>query len=437
MLAVATWLCACGDDLQSSSTDSTSTLTSASTSATSSTPTSTGNVTESSTTTVQPTTSGSDSETSDGTTTGPPPVVERCALDDGRCIFRHDTFGDAQLWTDVLGLHELVQGLPPTGALAVGLKVDAQAVPADVLAAADLEDPATTVALLGLDAIVGVSAVIEDGMIVEIGITCALCHSTVDDSVAPGIGLRLDGWPNRDLDPGKIIALTPGLPALAASLGVETEAASVALLSWGPGRYDARFNQDKQSAPVLIPPAYGLANVALETYTGEGPISYWNAYVAVTQMGAQGNFADAGLGLDIMHDPDLVTDKLPALRDYQFSLEAPAPLASTFDAEAAGRGSLLFDGIAQCSTCHSGDAMSDAPTLHDPEEVGADPTEAIRSQTGQYRTTPLRGAWQHPPYFHDGSAATFAEVVTHYDDLLELGLDAGQRADLVEYLRSL
>jgi hypothetical protein len=265
-----------------------------------------------------------------------------CALDDGQCIFRHDTFGDEQLWTDVLKLNELVQTLPPNMALGVGLKVDSEAVPADVLASADLTDPATTVALLGLDAVLGVKAKVVDGKIERIGIACALCHSTVDDSVAKGIGKRLDGWPNRDLNPGAIIALTPGLETYTNQLGVSVDTAKAALNSWGPGKYDARFNQDKQSHPVLIPPAYGLAHVALETYTGEGPISYWNAYVAVTQMGAHGNFKDDRLGLDIVQTPDLVTDKLPALRAYQFSLAAPTPAASSFDAAAAARGKMFL-----------------------------------------------------------------------------------------------
>jgi cytochrome c5 len=373
---------------------------------------------------------GSDAAVADaGGTLGP------CALDDGQCIFRHDTFGDEQLWTDVLRLHELVETLPPTAALGVGLKVDSEAVPAEVLATADLTDPATTVALLELDAVVGVRATVEDGNVVQIGITCALCHSSVDNSVMNGIGRRLDGYPNRDLDPGRIISLTPGLPALASMLGVDAATARAALESWGPGRYDARFNQDRESFPVLIPPAYGLADVALETYTGEGPISYWNAYVAVTQMGGHGNFADERLDLEIVQTPDMVTPKLPALRDYQFSIAAPAPPDGSFDAAAAARGRTTFE--ASCASCHAGASFTDAPMLHAPAEVGTDPNEARRSATGMYRTTPLRGAWQHPPYFHDGSAATLAAVVEHYDEHLELGLSAPERADLVEYLKSL
>ena len=366
-----------------------------------------------------------------------PDKLGPCATTDGQCIFRHDTFGDEQLWTDTLRLHEVAQTLSPKMALSVGLKVDAEAVPPDVLASADLDAPATTVALIGLDAVVGLHGTVENGAITKLGITCAICHSTVDNSVAAGIGKRLDGWPNRDLNPGAIIALTPGLPTLAAQLAVPPQDAKAALQAWGPGRYDARFNQDKESRPVLLPPAYGLRDVALETYTGEGPISYWNAYVAVTQMGGHGNFKDERLGLDIKQEPDRVTPMLPALRDYQFSLPPPAPPAGSFDAVAAARGKALFEGQAGCAVCHSGPSFSDAPRLHTAAEVGMEPNEARRSATDMYRTTPLRGAWQHPPYFHDGSAATLLNVVEHYDQVMQLQLSAPQRADLAQYLRSL
>jgi mono/diheme cytochrome c family protein len=363
--------------------------------------------------------------------------VGPCDTSDGQCIFRHDTFGDEQLWTDTLRLHEVAQTLSPKVALSVGLKVDADAVPPDVLASADLDAPATTVALIGLDAVVGLHGVVENGKITKIGITCAICHSTVDNSVTTGIGKRLDGWPNRDLNPGAIIALTPGLPTLAAQLAVPAADAKAALSAWGPGRYDARFNQDKQSRPVLLPPAYGLRDVALETYTGVGPISYWNAYVAVTQMGAHGNFQDQQLGLDIKQEPDRVTPMLAALREYQFSIGPPPAPAGSFDATAAARGKTLFDGPARCAECHSGASFSDAPKLHAAAEIGMEPVEAMRSKTGMYRTTPLRGAWSHPPYFHDGSAATLLNVVEHYDQVLHLQLSASQRADLAQYLRSL
>lgn len=372
-----------------------------------------------------------------GTGAGAPPIGAACEETDGQCIFRFDTFGDEQLWTDTLRLHEVVQMLPPTAALELGLKVDAEMVPAEVLANADLEAAETTVALLELGAVVGVQATVEDGEVTSIGVTCALCHSTVDDSVMPGVGARLDGHANRQLDTGAIIAATPGVGALAESLGITTAMLKTVLMSWGPGRYDARTNQDGESFPVLIPPAYGLADVALETYTGEGPISYWNAYVAVTQMGAQGTFIDEELGISIEADPDLVTPKLEALREYQFSLLPPMPAAGSFDADAAERGAALFDGEATCSACHSGDSFTDAPMLHEPEAVGQETNEARRSKTGMYRTTPLRGVASHPPYFHDGSAATLEDVVSHYDTTLELGLSADQRADLVEYLKSL
>ena len=339
---------------------------------------------------------------------------------DGQSIFRFDTFGDEQLWTDVLRMHEVIQTVPP-----------------GVLASANLMDPATTVALIELNAVVGVRGTVVDGRITRIGITCALCHSTVDDSVTAGVGKRLDGWPNRSLNAGAIIALTPGLPMFTAKLGVDNGAAVTALKSWGAGKYDARFNQDAQSHPVMLPPAYGLRDFALETYTGEGPVSYWNAYVAVTQMGGHGNFKDDRIGLDIVQTPDRVTPMLPALRDYQFSLPPPAPPPGSFDAAAAARGKLLFEGKARCASCHTGPSFSDAPTLHAAGETGMSPDEARRSATGMYRTTPLRGAWQHPPYFHDGRAATLRDVVLHYDGVLKLSLTEPERTDLEHYVRSL
>jgi hypothetical protein len=272
-----------------------------------------------------------------------------------------------------------------------------------------------------------VRGTVENGTITRIGITCALCHSTVDDAALAGVGHRLDGWPNRDLNPGGIIALTPGAP----------DAAKAAYQSWGAGRYDARFNQDSESHPVLIPPAYGLRDVAVETYTGDGPVSYWNAYVAVTQMGAHGDFADERIGVDIHQDPDRVTPMLPALREYQFSLQPPPPPPGSFDPVAAERGRALFEGKAGCSSCHAGVRYTDAPTLHAAAETGMATDEARRSATGMYRTTPLRGAWQHPPYFHDGSAATMLDVVVHYDQTLGLSLSETERSDLAQYVLSL
>lgn len=362
--------------------------------------------------------------TGGGSAMGGSGMVER-----GEDIFRNDTFGDEAFWTDTLRLHQVVQAsVSPETALGVGLKVDADRLPEGILETADLTDPATTVALLELDAVVGLKGTVEDGNLVRLGISCALCHSTVDDSVMPGIGTRIDGPANRDLNPGAIIALS--------------EAEAVAdlkemLNGWGAGFYDPYWNQDRPGEPeaVLIPPIYGLEDVSLETYTGEGPISYWNSYVGVTQMGGQGDFANAELGIDIDVENDLVTPKLEPLLAYQVSLMPPAPPVGSFDAEAASRGATLFEGLAQCSSCHGGDALGG--TLHDPDEGGHDPNYAMRGTTGQYRATPLRALFDHPPYFHDGSAQTLMEVVDHYDDHLALGLTDDEKSDLIEYLKSL
>ena len=358
----------------------------------------------------------------------------------GQEIFRYDTFGDEQLWTDQLRMHEVVESaVDPLTALAVGLKVDANALPAQLkadLAAGrvDLTDPATTVALIKLDAVVGVVGTVKKrngrDRLTEVGITCALCHSTVDDSFAPGIGRRLDGWPNLDLDPGRIIALSPAVP----------DEAKAVYNSWGPGFYDPRFNIDGQSTPLVLPPAFGLRDVAKETYTGEGPVSYWNAYVAVTQMGGHGSFSDPLLGINIVHKPDLVTPKLPALRAYQFSLAVPDPPAGSFDEAAAARGALVFAGKGTCANCHiPTEQFSDINLgiLHDPAETGMDGAYALRTTTKKYRTTPLRALWQHPPYFHDGSAATLVDVVDHYDTFFGLDLTEEEKVDLVEFLKSI
>ena len=355
---------------------------------------------------------------------------------DGRFIFRFDTFGDEQLWTDTLRLHEVIQSsVSPAVALSVGLKVDAAVLPPNFLATHDLNDPATTVELIKLNAVIGLVGNVAGTQLKSIGITCALCHSTVDNSVTAGVGKRLDGWPNRDLNPGAIIALSPAL----------TRQQQAVYNSWGPGRYDARFNIDGINGPVLIPPAFGLKGVGFETYTGDGPISYWNNYVAVTQMGGHGSFSDARLGISITQEPDLVTPKLPALLQYQLSLETPPPPAGSFDRVAAKRGEAIFKGKATCATCHIPPTFTDVlngpdpriPLLHDPAEVGTDPLTAQRSATKQYRSTPLRALWQHPPYFHDGSAANLLAVVNHYDARFGLNLTAKQKADLVEFLKSI
>jgi mono/diheme cytochrome c family protein len=358
-------------------------------------------------------------------------------LQEGQRIFRFETFGDEKFWTDTARMHEVVQkSVSPTAALQVGLKVDAEAIPPDVATAiksgqVDLNSPTTTVALLKLNAVVGlrgtVATVNGRDTLTRLGITCALCHSTVDDSFAPGIGRRLDGWPNRDLNVGAIIALSPAI----------TPAQKAVYESWGPGKYDPRFSIDGKNTPLVLPPAYGLADVKNETYTAEGPISYWNAYVAVTQMHGQGNFSDPRLGIDVRQSPDLVTPKLAALRAYQHSLRSPSPPTGSFDAAAAARGRAVFDRA--CSSCHVGGNNTDnnAGKLHQPSETGMDGAYAARTATRAYRTTPLRGLWQHPPYFHDGRAGTLEAVVEHYDGVRKLQLSAEQRADLVSYLKSL
>jgi mono/diheme cytochrome c family protein len=359
----------------------------------------------------------------------PKQVSSAAEVAEGQRVFRFETFGDEQLWTDTLRLHEVVEkSVDPTTALKVGLKVDADVLPAGILEKVDLKSPATTVALLKMNAVVGLQATVDsNNHITRLGVTCALCHSTVDNSVMAGIGRRKDGWPNRDLNVGAIIALSPVL----------TADKKAVYQSWGPGKYDPRYNQDGKNTPLALPPAYGLAQVKNETYTAEGPISYWNAYVAVTQMGGQGNFSDPRLGIDVKHSPDMVTSKLPALRAYQHSLPAPPPPSGSFDAAIAERGRVVFDRT--CASCHVGGSGTDnnSGTLHPPADTGVNGAYAARTASKAYRTTPLRALWQHPPYFHDGSAATLADVVAHYNRARKLGLTAEQQRDLVEYLKSL
>lgn len=355
----------------------------------------------------------------------------------GKEIFRHDTFGDETYWTDTLRLHEVIStGVSPATALAVGLKVDVDALPLALQQAiaanqVDLTSPATTIALIGLDAVVGVKGVVSGGVLTRVGVTCALCHSTVDNSLTQGIGHRLDGWPNRDLNVGAIVALSPAV----------TDAQRAVLNSWGPGIYDPRINIDNINEPVVIPGAFGLRHVALETYTGDGPVSYWNAYVAITQMHGHGTFSDDRIGVTISNPPDLVGPKLTALRAYQLSLDAPRVSAS--DRSAAQRGKAVFMGTAGCASCHYGAALTDVNDgiLHSPSEVGQDAAYANRTATKLYRTTPLRGLWNPPqlqgPYFHDGSAPTLEDVVDHYATIFGFSLTSQQRADLVSYLKTL
>jgi len=375
---------------------------------------------------------------------GPQPPDPALA-EQGRDIFRFDTYGDETFWTDTLRMHEVIQAaVDPATALSVGLKVDAEALPAEVVqgiqsGAISLTDPATTVALLKLNAVVGLKGTVETingrDTLVRVGTTCALCHSTVNNSFDEGIGARLDGWQNSDLNPGAIIALSPALTA-------EQKAV---YNSWGPGRYDPRFNRDGINGPVVIPPAYGLLGVDKIIYTGDGDdIAYWNLYVGVTQMHGHGTFVDARIGANVQNPPDMISSKLEALQAYQLSLQSPEPPAGSFDPAAAQRGLAVFQGPGTCATCHTGDLLTDASErLHDPSEVVSEPepngvpSYASRSATKQYRTTPLRALQLHPPYFHNGVAATLEEVVELYNTRKALNLTAEQKADLVQYLKSL
>jgi hypothetical protein len=388
---------------------------------------------------------------------GPIPVTAQGGREgsrlDGRAIFRFDTFGDEQLWTDFLRMHEVIATVDPKTALSVGLKVDVDALPRNIVALlkagqVDLSNPRVTLDLLRLNAVVGVIGKVDNGQLTSVGVTCALCHSTVDNSLAPGIGRRLDGWANTDLNVGAIVALSPA-PEITAALKEE-------LNTWGPGKYDPRhhafdgtnltlLHEGSRSLPVVIPPIYGLKHVGFETYTGDGPISYWNSYVGVSQMGGHGSFNDDRIDLFINQTPDLVTPKLDALLDYQLGLHTPRPPARSFDRQAANRGRRIFRNEARCASCHSGPTYTDVlrdwrsgvPFLHDPTETGTEPIYATRSATGKYRTTPLRALWQHAPYFHDGGAADLPAVVEHYNQQFSLNLTREQKADLVEFLKSL
>ncbi|MFA7616092.1 MAG: hypothetical protein WBF83_07170 [Moheibacter sp.] len=380
------------------------------------------------------------------------PPLDMALVAEGQNVFRYETFGDESFWTDVLQMNQVVEAaVDPVTALAVGLKVDANALPPEVVAAiqngeVDLTDPQTTLILLSLNAVVGVKGQVSldaEGVyhLDRMGITCALCHSTVDDSFAPGIGSRLDGYPNRDLNPGLIISLSPALDQPTKDI----------YASWGPGKYDPRFNHDGASNPVVIPPAFGLYGLPKAIFTGDGdvehepagPVAYWNRYVAVTQMHGHGYFKDERLNweVDYRENDDLVTDKLPALQAYQFSISAPAAPEGSYDPVAAAKGKVLFNGKANCATCHSGPRFTDVTNggiLHPQSaSVAVDKDYVNRSATKKWRVSPLKGIWQHPPYFHDGSASTLLEVVEMYNQQNNLGLSSTEKTDLAEYLKSL
>src|SRR6185312_553644 len=375
-------------------------------------------------------------------------------FEQGKQIFRFDTFGDEAYWGGMLQLHKAVEGAalggvgpgvsPKTALTAAGLKVDVDAIPGNIQAKlkqgkVDLDSPATTLALLKLNAVVGVKGVFDTGgSLSSIGITCAICHSTVDDSFAPGIGKRLDGWPNQDLNVGLIVSLAPNLAPMALQVLGATDPATIStlkkvLLSWGPGFYDAEvnidaigFRPDGKSAAVRIPAAYGHLGEDLHTWTGGfGNVTYWNAYVANLQMHGNGNFNDErfhdparypaavrGGFFKLRHNPDQVTSKLAPLHYYQLSLQAPRPPAGSFDPDASERGEAVFNGRGRCSECHMPPLYTDSGyNAHTPAEMCIDSFQADRFPT-------------------------LLNVAEHYNACFHLGLSPGEESDLVEFLKS-
>jgi hypothetical protein len=410
------------------------------------------------------------------------PVVRDAArmIEEGRRTFRFDTFGDEDFWGGTLRLHEAIEGsalggvatpeldldgVSPKTALAVGLKVDVDALPESLVNAlqagkVDLGNPATTVALLGLNAVVGVTGVPNNtGGLRTMGIQCALCHSTVDNSFATGIGHRRDGWANRDLNVGVIASLGPDLSVVAKLLGTDQATVRKVLRSWGPGKFDAELFMDgkafngSQSAATLIPPAFGLAGVNLHTWTGWGSVTHWNAFVANLEMHGKGTFYDPRLDDaakfpiaaanhfgHVRNDPDLITPKLAALHFYQLALSAPRPPEGSFDEQAVERGKRVFEGQARCTQCHVAPLFTEPGwNLHTGAEIGIDDFQANRAPDGRYRTTPLRGLFTHTTggFYHDGRFATLDDVIAHYDTKFALGLTAAQKTDLAQYLLSL
>jgi len=391
----------------------------------------------------------------------------------GKEIFRYDTFGDEEFWSGLLHIDKAIAGeknggfgpgVSPATALAVGLKVDAEALPQEVVTgiksgAIDLNDPATTLELIKLDAVVGVKGILDDaGNIKSVGITCASCHSTVDNSFAPGIGKRLYGWPNRDLNVGAIVSLTDNAKPIADMLHVDEGTLRTVLGMWGPGKYDAvlfvdgkALRPDGKVAANLLPAAFGLKGIDLTTYTGWGDITYWNSFVANLEMHGKGHFSDPRLNdpvkypiavenqlYNVMNNPDLITPKLAALRAYQHSLPAPKPPAGSFDPQKAEQGKAIFLDKAKCASCHIPPLLADN-VLHSAEEIGIDDFAAMRSPTGKYRTTPLGGLFTKTKggYYHDGRFATLADVINHYDSHLSLNLTPTEKSNLEEYLKSL
>ena len=400
----------------------------------------------------------------------------RQMMDQGKQIFRYDTFGDEAYWSDKLKLHQAIQGakfggvgpgVSPKTALAVGLKVDMDALPQPLLnqlkqGKVDLDDPAVTLALIKLDSVLGVKGTFNpNGSLKAVGLSCAVCHSTVDDAFAPGIGHRLDGWSNQDLNVGAIVSLAPDLSPLTSLLGVDEATVKTVLASWGPGKFDAELNldgkafrPDGKSAAVLIPPAFGMAGVNLHTWGGGwGGVTYWNAFVANLELQGQGTFFDARLNDPLKYpvaarsgfankrsDPDMVTAKLGALQFYQLAIPPPTPPEGSFDRQAAARGEKIFNGKASCAQCHVPPLFTEPGwNTHKASEIGIDDFHANRAPDNSYRTSPLRGLFSHMKrgFYHDGRFPTLLDVVNHYDAFKKLSLSEQEKKDLVEYLKSL
>lgn len=400
----------------------------------------------------------------------------RRMMEQGKQIFRYDTFGDEVYWTGKLKLHQAIEGskfggvgpgVSPKTALAVGLKVDMDALPADLVAKikkgeVNLDDPATTLALIKLDSVLGVKGTFnQDGGLKALGLSCAVCHSTVDDAFAPGIGHRLDGWSNQDLNVGAIVSLAPDLSVLTNLLQVDEGTVKKVLASWGPGKFDAELNldgkafrPDGKSAATLIPPAFGMAGVNLHTWGGGwGTVTYWNAFVGNLELQGQGTFFDARLNDSKKYpiaaragfgnkrsESDMVTAKLAALQFYQLAIPPPTPAEGSFDRAAAARGEMVFKGKAHCAQCHVPPLFTEPGwNAHTASEIGIDDFQANRAPDNSYRTTPLRGLFAHMKrgFYHDGRFTTLLDVVNHYDSFKKLGLTEQEKNDLVEYMKSL
>jgi hypothetical protein len=392
-------------------------------------------------------------------------------LEKGRAVFRFETFGDESFWTDKLQLHKAIadkgaggigEGLSPKAALDAGLKVDIDVLPKFAKEAVAegklLNDVDFTLTLLKLNAVVGVVAKFDGNNLKSIGLTCALCHSTVDSNT--GIGKRLDGWPNQDLNVGAIISMAPDLTVFTQALDTDVESLKKVLKSWGPGKFDAELNYDGKAyrpdgkpGATLIPEAFGHAGHNNHTWTGgRGTVTYWNAYVANTQLMGEGIFYDPRL-MDEKQYPvgkklglgnkrsaeDKVSDKLAALHFYQLCIPAPKAPKGSYDEAAAERGEAIFNGKAQCATCHVPPLFTEPGwNTHTPEEIGIDDFQASRSPERSYVTQGLKGIWiRKRGFYHDGRFATLLDVVNHYDGLKRLNLNENEKKDLVEYLKSL